>query len=106
MARPEPPYIAVFITSTLSDDLDGYDELNDQMVKLSEEQPGYLGRESLPGEANEERVVIYWADQESLKGWRLHPDHQVAMRAGRERYYDSYDIRVTRVEREYGFRRD
>ncbi|GAA1526012.1 antibiotic biosynthesis monooxygenase [Actinomadura kijaniata] len=104
MALLEPPYIAVYITSTLSDDLDGYDELNDRMVKLSEEQPGYLGRESLPGKGNEERVVIYWADEESLKGWRLHPEHQVAMRAGRERYYLSYDIRVARVEREYGFR--
>ncbi|WP_131737434.1 antibiotic biosynthesis monooxygenase family protein [Actinomadura roseirufa] len=101
----QPPYVAIYITSTLSDDLDGYDELNDEMVKLSQEQPGCLGRESLPSEGDEERVVIYWADEESLKAWRLHPEHQVAMRLGRERFYSSYDIRVARVEREYGFNR-
>ncbi|WP_131740511.1 antibiotic biosynthesis monooxygenase family protein [Actinomadura roseirufa] len=106
MAPPEPPYIAIYIRSTLSDDLDGYDEVDDAMGKLSQEQPGYLGRESLPSGENEERSVIYWADEESLKAWRLHPEHQVAIRLGRERFYTSYDIRVARVEREYGFDRN
>ena len=33
------------------------------------------------------------------------PEHLVAQRAGRERFYAAYDVRVFNIERAYGFKR-
>ncbi|MEY9873127.1 heme-degrading monooxygenase HmoA [Streptacidiphilus sp. MAP12-33] len=105
-ARPEPPYYAVIITTRLTDDVDGYAEMDRRMGELGRAQPGYLGRESMTNDKGEDLVVLYYADAESVAAWKAHPEHQEAQRLGRERWYDAYTVEVARVERGYSFRRD
>ncbi|CAM3826485.1 antibiotic biosynthesis monooxygenase [Kibdelosporangium persicum] len=105
--RPQPPYYAVIITSTLTDqDPDGYAAMSERMAELGKRQPGYLGRESQTGADGRELTVLYYQDAESITAWKQHPEHLEAQRLGRERWYADYHIEVAKVERLYGFERE
>jgi heme-degrading monooxygenase HmoA len=97
---PEPPYYAVIFTSLLTDVDEGYGAMAEKMVELAMLQPGFLGveyaREGLG------LTVSYWADLESIKNWKANTEHLEAQRLGRDRWYSSYKIRITKVERDYG----
>jgi heme-degrading monooxygenase HmoA len=102
--RPEPPYYAVIITSTLSGaDPEGYTAMNKRMAELGRAQPGYLGRESMVAPDGSDLTVLYYRDAESVTAWKQHPEHLEAQRLGKERWYSRYHIEVAKVERAYGF---
>ena len=42
--------------------------------------------------------------EDAIANFRAHTEHRLAQAAGRERYYESYDLRVARVERHVAFR--
>lgn len=104
---PEPPYWAVIFTSlrTPVDDA-GYAQTADEMEALAAQVPGYLGIESARGAEGLGITVSYWASEEAIAAWRRQGDHLAAQRAGRERWYRAYELRVARVERAYGFSRE
>jgi len=97
---PEPPYYAVIFTSLKQSD-EGYAQTAEEMRRLAAQQPGYLGFES----AGEELAisVSYWESEAAIANWRAHADHLIAQRAGRERWYRAYALRVARVERQRFF---
>jgi heme-degrading monooxygenase HmoA len=101
---PETPYWAVIFTSqrTPADDA-GYAQTADQMEALAAQIPGYLGIESARGGEGLGITVSYWASEEAIALWRRQADHLTAQRAGRERWYAAYELRVARVERAYAF---
>ena len=100
---PEPPYVAVIFTARLRADVTGYDEAVAEMRALAAEQSGYLGMESAGGAPGGfEITVSYWATGADATAWKSVAAHVEAQRAGRERWYERYDIRVARVERAYG----
>jgi heme-degrading monooxygenase HmoA len=105
MPAPEPPYHAVIITAHLTDDLDGYAEMNARMAELGSAQPGFLGRTSMTDSDGRETTILYYQDDRAIRDWKAHPEHVVAQRLGRERWYAAYEIEVCRVERRYGFTR-
>ncbi|MGV9337819.1 antibiotic biosynthesis monooxygenase family protein [Streptomyces sp. NPDC003688] len=104
--RPEPPYYAVIITTSPTEDLDGYAAMSKRMAELGEAQPGYLGRESMTDADGRDLVVIYYADDASITAWKAHPEHLEAQRLGRDHWYASYTVEVARVERAYAFSSD
>jgi heme-degrading monooxygenase HmoA len=97
---PKPPYYAAIFTSLRSTGDNGYGAMSAKMLELVSTQPGFLGVESA-------REVIgitisYWADIESIKNWKANLEHQTAQRLGHDRWYDSFKIRISKVERDYG----
>ena len=97
---PNPPYYAVIFTSTLKDSGDGYAEEANKMVALAQQQPGFLGIESARQEVG--ITVSYWSDLESIKQWKANSDHLTAQKMGHELWYQSFKVRVSKVERDYG----
>ncbi len=102
---PAPPYYAVIFTSIRTPVDQGYARTADHMVALAAQQPGYLGFETARDE-NLGISVSYWRDLDSIRAWKQVADHQMAQRLGREKWYQSYTIRIARVEREYSFERE
>lgn len=100
-STPPPPYYAVIFTSLRTDIDDGYADMAAEMVRLAQEQPGYLGYESARHGLG--ITVSYWDSLESIRAWKKHADHQLAQRFGREKWYASYKARICKVERDYGF---
>jgi heme-degrading monooxygenase HmoA len=47
--------------------------------------------------------VSYWDSRQNIANFRADLEHAAAQRAGRERFYASFDLRVARVERHVTF---
>ena len=91
-------YFAVIFTAqrTLSDE-DMYSLTADRMVELAQQQPGFLGVESVRGEDGIGITVSYWGDRASIRNWRVNIEHLAAQQMGRQEFYSWYHIRVAEV---------
>ena len=98
---PAPPYYAVIFTSVRTAGDNGYGEVADRMVTLAEQQPGFLGIESAREEVGV--TVSYWQDLDSIKQWKQNVEHLGAQKMGREQWYETFKVRIAKVERDYGF---
>ena len=72
-------------------------------AELVQQQPGFLAVDSVHGTEGIGVVVAYWKDAESIPKWKQHLAHLEAQKQGRQRWYKSYQVRVAKVERAYGF---
>jgi heme-degrading monooxygenase HmoA len=97
---PTPPYFAVIFTSTRTEGDNGYGEVANRMVELAEQQSGFLGVESAREDVG--ITVSYWADLDSIKKWKANSEHLEAQKFGRKSWYDSFKVRISKVERDYG----
>jgi heme-degrading monooxygenase HmoA len=98
---PLPPYYAVIFTSRRTEGDNGYGEMAEAMVNLASQQPGFLGIES----AREDLgiTVSYWESLEAISAWKQVYDHLTAQRRGRADWYQTYKVRICRIERDYSF---
>lgn len=100
----KPPYYAVIFTSRHSGkDADAYGQMAGRMVELASRQPGFLGIESVRSADGVGITVSYWESAEAIRNWKQNEEHLEAQRGGRRTWYDQYQLRVCKVEREYGF---
>ena len=97
---PNPPYFAVIFTSTRTVGDNGYGQMADRMIELAEEQAGFLGIESARQDIG--ITVSYWADLDSIKAWKANSEHVEAQKNGRKSWYDSFKVRIAKVDRDYG----
>ena len=98
---PPPPYYAVIFSNIRTAGDQGYEEMAEKMAALAATMPGYLGAESARKDIG--ITVSYWHDLESIRNWKYQADHVLARDLGREMWYQTYRLRVARVERDYGF---
>ena len=99
-STPKPPYYSVIFTSIRTEGDNGYGAMANRMVELAEQQPGYLGADSAREAVG--ITVSYWSDLESIKNWKANSEHIVAQKTGRKIWYESFNVRIAKVEREYG----
>jgi len=98
-STPQPPYYAVIFTSLRTDGDNDYSATSDRMEELARQQVGFLGVESARNEVG--ITVSYWRDLESIRRWKREVEHSEAQRRGRETWYETYHVRIARVERDY-----
>jgi heme-degrading monooxygenase HmoA len=98
---PPPPYYAVLFTTKKSLDMNGYSKMADRMMALAREQSGFLGVESVHDEIG--ITLSYWKSLEAIKAWKNNAEHRIAQELGRTKWYDSYYLRIAKVERDYEF---
>ncbi|MGI9373019.1 MAG: antibiotic biosynthesis monooxygenase family protein [Hyphomicrobiales bacterium] len=98
---PEPPYYAVIFSAQQSDDIEGYGPMADTMIELAAQQSGYLGIENTRGADGFGITISYWKSEADIAAWKENVRHQAAQKAGMERWYSSYTLRVAKVERAY-----
>ncbi len=98
---PKPPYYAVIFTSVRTEGDNAYAEIADKMVELARQQDGFFGAESARSEIG--ITVSYWRDLESIRRWKEHYEHIIAREKGLEMWYESFKVRISRVEKEYSF---
>ena len=91
-------YFAVIFTAqrTMSDE-DMYSLTSERMVELAQQQPGFLGVESVRGGDGIGITVSYWRDRASIRDWRINLEHLAAQQMGRQEFYSWYHIRVAEV---------
>ncbi len=99
---PAPPYYAVVFTSLRTGTDEGYTDTAEKIMALACEQPGFLGVESVREEDGLGITVSYWKDKESIRKWKNLAEHCRAQQLGKEKWYQSYKIRVAKVDKDYG----
>ncbi|GGA46496.1 antibiotic biosynthesis monooxygenase family protein [Psychrobacillus lasiicapitis] len=96
------PYYAVIFSSQRTDGDKGYAKMADKMVELASLQEGFLGVES--ARDNELGITVsYWSSLESIKKWKNHSAHLIAQEKGKKVWYQSFSLRVCKVERDNFF---
>lgn len=70
------------------------------MVELASQQTGFLGIESAREEVG--ITVSYWSDLDSINQWKANIENQEAQRVGKAKWYASFKVRISKVERDYG----
>ena len=100
-ALPPPPYYVVAFSSQRNEEDDGYGAMAEAMVALAQKQPGFLGVESARGADGFGITNSYFTDEAAILAWKADVKHLAAQKAGRERWYTHYELRIARVERAY-----
>jgi len=98
---PKPPYYAVIFTSVKTEVEIGYADMANRMVELAKQQKGFLGIESARESVG--ITVSYWQDLESIKEWKQNSDHLIAQSEGKKKWYEAYQTRICKVERDYSW---
>lgn len=95
------PYYAVIFTSTQSQDREGYSEMAEKMENLAKQQTGFIEIDSARNDVG--ITVSYWESLEAIKNWKANTEHLLAQQKGREQWYNWYNVKICKVEREYEF---
>ena len=95
------PYYAVIFTSTQTDDTEGYSEMAEKMETLARQQEGFIGIESARNTVG--ITVSYWKSLDAIKNWKANTEHLLAQQKGREQWYNWYNVKICKVEREYEY---
>ena len=103
IADLKTPYYAVIFTTLLTKNLADYEKTAVRMEELAKLQDGYLGIESTRNEIG--ITVSYWKDLASITKWKNNIEHTEARVKGRNKWYQQYQLRICKVEIDYGFKR-
>lgn len=98
----DPPYHVVVFVSHRADDGDpAYHDTFERLVELVSAQPGFLAYDTARGPNGLGVTVCYFAGTAAIEEWRTHPEHLLAQRAGRERWYTAYALHIGQIHRSY-----
>ncbi len=101
--KKKPPYYAVIFSSVKSDTDTGYETTAQRMLSLVENQPGFLGVESVANAHGNGITVSYWESLESIAAWKNQAEHRMAQERGKAEWYRSFRLRIAKVEKDYAF---
>jgi heme-degrading monooxygenase HmoA len=93
---PSKDFYAVIFSSEKSDNLEGYAEMDDKTLRLAQEQPGFLGFESV-NNGNKGIFISYWESMDAINNWRQNATHLMA-KSNANNWYKRYLSQVCKVE--------
>ena len=73
------------------------------MEELARAMPGFLSIKGFTAADGERVSIVEFADEETQRVWREHPEHREAQRLGREKFYATFRIQVCRIEHAHEF---
>lgn len=101
---PQPPYYAVVFSTVRTEIDEGYEETANRMEELAKQQEGYLGIESARDQLG--ITVSYWESLNAISNWKNNIEHTIVRDKGRALWYKKYQLRICKVERDYGFEKE
>jgi len=102
----EPYYIAIFTSVRSGIDEESYERMNIEMSDLVEKQEGFLGAEGFSNEEGKHVAIVKFKSETDMINWKNHSRHKEAQQLGREKWYEHYNVKVCKVEREYEFNKN
>ena len=92
-------YVVIFRATVRALD-DEYSRMATKMRDLALKQFGCHEFHAVT-EGRFEVALSYWPSEEAIRAWKAHPEHMLAQRAGRQRWYESYSVQVAQITRAY-----
>ena len=97
--------IVLFRSRTTDAAGEDYAAMAQEMLERARTMDGFVDFRSYAGDDGERLSVIWWRDEESMAAWRDDARHQLAQKAGRERWYAWFDLEVAHRVRQTTFDR-
>lgn len=94
-------YYAVIFSSQRTEGDNGYNLMAEKMEQLAAKQPGFLGVEGVRDASGAGITISYWESLEAISNWKKNQSHKVAQEKGKQDWYQNYDVKICKVEREY-----
>ncbi len=101
MTQHSKNYYAVIFTSTKKDSDPAYDRMSQAMMALAQKQKGFISYESARSSEGFGITISYWETSDDIRAWHQNTSHQAAQEKGKQSWYESYKVRICKVEREY-----
>src|SRR5438552_2886899 len=95
--------LTIFRSRLRPEHLDEYGEVAERIHALAVTMPGFVSIKAFVAEDGERVSLVQFATREAHDAWRDHPEHIVAQRLGRERFYSEYSIQVCTIAHENSF---
>ncbi len=87
--------IALFRTKLRADaDRAAYEKLGLRMYELASQMEGFVSLAEAQLPDGESLAIATFASPEALEAWRLYPEHVEAQRQGRERFFETYSVKL------------
>jgi heme-degrading monooxygenase HmoA len=96
--------ITVFRTRVRPGVRDEYAAAVDRMSELARTMPGYISHKSFYAEDGERCTIVEFEHEEGLRTWRTNPEHLVAQKMARQKYYTEHSVQVCTLNRESKFK--
>jgi heme-degrading monooxygenase HmoA len=93
-------YVVIFRARIRALDAE-YERVGARMRELALGEFGCVEFHSVT-DGRDEIAISTWPSEAHIRAWKAHPEHALAQQSGRERWYESYSVQVTEVQREYG----
>ena len=99
-----PTRVVTVFRSRLRDNAgDEYRETAARMEALARAMPGFVSFKAFTADDGERVSIIEFDAMEAQRAWREHPEHRAAQAAGREKFYEFYNLQVCELVRERSF---
>ena len=95
--------LTVFRNRLRPEHRDEYSATSERMTELAREMPGFVDAKTFTADDGERVTVVTFADLDSERAWRDHPEHREAQRSGIDRFYSEYSITVATVFYDHRF---
>lgn len=96
-------YAVIFEVYPSATGKEEYLKIAGEVRKFIEGREGFISIERFQSLADEGKVLSlsFWESEEAIEQWRTLLEHRNAQRAGKEKLFQSYRIRVAEVVRDY-----
>ena len=97
-------YAVIFEVEPEPDRLQDYLDIAARLRPQLEQIDGFISIERFKSLSQDGKILSlsFWRDQDAIARWRQQGQHHAAQRAGRDRIFRDYRIRVAAVVRDYG----
>jgi len=96
--------VVLFHIKTRPDiDQDEYQRTFERMMELVSAMPGFQGLDGFAGEDGSELAVARFDSDEAVRAWKAQPEHVRTQERGRTEFFDTYEITVAEVSRQYSW---
>ena len=97
-------YAVIFEVEPEPDRLQDYLDIAARLRPELEKMDGFISIERFKSLCKDGKILSlsFWRDEVAIARWRQQEQHHAAQRAGRDRIFRDYRIRVAAVARDYG----
>jgi heme-degrading monooxygenase HmoA len=97
-------YAVIFEVEPEPDRLQDYLDIAAHLRPELDKIDGFISIERFKSLSRDGKILSlsFWRDEEAITCWRRQQEHHAAQRAGRDRIFRDYRIRVAAVVRDYG----
>jgi heme-degrading monooxygenase HmoA len=97
-------YAVIFEVEPEPDRLEDYLDIAGRLRPELEKIDGFISIERFKSLSQDGKILSlsFWRDEDAIARWRQQGEHHAAQRAGRDRIFHDYRIRVAAVVRDYG----